>query len=112
MFSASFGALLNGRRCQFFASFEIMFYLVKNPWITNARPANHDTIHSVAVFVLKGFFRSSYITVSENRNMDPLIFLYPRNERPVGLSLVHLNACSSMNGECLYTNILKAFGHI
>src|SRR5690606_11238552 len=92
MFARSIHPFLKSRNGQQFAGLIIMFYLAENPWVANARPANHDSIHSVAVFVLHRFLGSVDIAIAKHRNLHAWVVAYFGDQAPVGLAFVHLGA--------------------
>src|SRR5579871_733971 len=65
-----------------------MLDLLKDPWIADGSPADHNAINAVSLPVLKGFLRRFDITVTEDGNMDPGVLFYPGDKGPVGLSFV------------------------
>src|SRR5690554_7740520 len=111
MSSGSIYAFLHGWWRQMFSGFNKVFHFFKKPRITNTRPANHRTVQPVFIAHFNGAFWGVDIAISKNRNVHSGIVFYFGNQRPIGISFIHLNACSAVNGNGLTAHILKAFGN-
>ena len=49
-----------------------------------------------------------YVAVADDGDMYAWVGLDLTYECPVGLSLIHLGACTSVYGECLYAYVLES----
>ena len=99
-------ALLHGRWSGMGPCFKIVLHFFKKPWIAYTGPTNHGTVQAIFVPHFHSHFRAVHITISKNRNMHALVVLYLRYGSPIGLSLIHLNPSSAVNGNGLATYIL------
>ena len=57
-----------------------------------------------------GYGCRSDISIADDRDRDARIVLNLANQRPVGLTIIHLATCSSVNGESCNAAVLKLFG--
>src|SRR5690606_41458353 len=55
------------------------------------------------------FFHRVYVSISKNRDLNTRITFYIPYHTPVGLPLIHLGSCASVDGQCFDAHILKAF---
>src|SRR5438034_604580 len=85
-----------------------MFNLIKYPWIADGSTTNHNTIHSIVVFIFQCFFRRINITISKNGNMNTWIIFQFANQRPVGLAFIHLCAGTSVDSESFYLLLIAS----
>src|ERR1044071_2495628 len=95
---ANFNTVVKSRSGEMLTCFKEMFYLIKDPRISNARAADHDAIYTIFITILQRFFRRSDIPISKNWNFYALIIFYFRDIFPVRGAFVHLCASASMNG--------------
>src|SRR5207237_2838824 len=86
-------------RRQMLSRLHKMLYFVKNPWVSNAGPANHYAVDAIPIFILQCFFGRIYIAVSENRNLNTGVVFNLADERPVSIAFVHLHARPAVDGE-------------
>ena len=84
-----------------------MLDLAKNPRPSKTAPANHYRVHPVSVKTLLCPLGSSDIAIAYDRDLHPRILLNLSDERPIGLTGVHLRTRTPVNGQCLNTTILK-----
>src|SRR5678815_2064897 len=99
-------ARIHSRYWKQFSCGEIMFDLIKYPWIANTGSADHDTIHTITLLVFLSFLWRIDITISKNRNPHAGIILYLAYQRPVSFTFVHLRPCPGMNRKGFYSDIL------
>src|SRR5690606_38213232 len=103
-------AILHGWRRQMLTGFEVVFYFVENPRISDGRAADHDSVDSVFVLVFERFFGRIDIAVSENRNGDTRVVFDARDVRPIGGTFVELRSGACMDGKRFHSDVLQAFG--
>ena len=84
--------------------------LLENPWSSEGGATYHHGIHPIALKGKPGFFGCGDVTVSDNRDMDAGITFHFPDERPVGLSRIHLTAGAPVDGERLNATVLQLFG--
>ena len=82
----------------------------EDPGTAEGGATYHDGIDAIAVEGCIGFVERGDIAVAYYRNMYARIAFYFADERPVGLTGVHLRACAAMNGKCLYATVLQLLG--
>ena len=84
----------------------------ENPGTAKSGATYHDGIDTIAVESLIGLVERGDIAVAYNGNMYARVALHFANERPVGLTGVHLRACAAMNGKCLYATVLQLLSQL
>ena len=107
MFADHFYSLLNSWRQADVHRFEKMFYLIKDPGITDRGTTDHNAIYTITVFIFQCFFRRINITISKNRNLNTGIFFHFRDQCPVSFAFIKLCSCSSMNGQAFIPTSCK-----
>ena len=88
----------------------LVFPLLKHPRCSEGGTSNHHGIDSEAVEGVFDIIRRLDIAIPDNRDVDALIVFHLTDQRPVGLTRVHLTTGSSVNGQCLDTAVLQLFG--
>src|SRR5690625_6284824 len=63
----------DGRRRKFLSGLHIMLDLAEYPGISDACTTDHDSVHTITVFVFNRFFRRVDVSVAKNRNMHSWI---------------------------------------
>ena len=86
-----------------------MPYLPENPRMPESCPAYHYPVHPIAVKSVGCIFRSPDVPVTYYGYMHTRVLLHLANQRPICLSLIHLAAGASVNGQGLNPRILQTF---
>ena len=102
-------APLHRTRRQQFARSKVVLHVLKYPWATKSSTTYHDGIYAEFIETILSLFRGSNITISNDRYVYARIILHLTNKRPVGITTVHLAACSTVNSQFGYTAILQRF---
>ena len=111
MVAANFNPLFQGWGCHQFSGMQVVFNLPKNPGIANGCATNHDAIYAIPVFIFQRFLWTINISIAKNGNMDAGIIFYFGNQRPVGLTFIHLRAGAAMDGKGFDAYILQSLGY-
>jgi len=88
-----------------------MFGMAKKPGFPNGCTANHNSVHSIAIKGLFGFYGRRNIPIPYDGDFHSWIVPDLPDECPVGRSFVHLGPCPSMDGEGTDPQVLKLFSH-
>src|SRR5690554_136842 len=99
----SFG---DGRAWEVFAGFEMVFYLAKDPRVTNRSSADHDAVHLVFFSPSHGLIGAIYIAIAENGNLDSGITFDFTDQTPIRMPFIHLGARAAVYAKCLNAYIL------
>ena len=97
---------------QYLPGLQVMLYFPENPRMPVCGPAYHDAVHTVAVERLPGLLRGVDVPVANYRDVHAGVLLDFPYQGPVGFSGVHLAACPSVYGKCLYARILQTLGEL
>lgn len=81
--------------------------LAEYPRRSNRSPAYHDSVDTVFLKSLYGTFRSSDVSVADDRNFHAWVGFQLADKSPVGLSGIHLAARASMHCNGLDAAVLK-----
>ena len=90
---------------------EVMLDFIKDPRIPNRCATYHDAVYTIFVAVLHSLGTAIHIAVSKNRNVQARVVLCFGNQRPIGLTFIHLLARTTVNGDGLDSDILEALSH-
>ena len=86
--------------------------LLKYPWIPDGGASDHDGVHAKPFLIGNRFLRTVDVAVPDDRDGHARVVLHLADERPVGLAAVLLRTRASMDGDCLYADILQPFRHL
>ena len=87
-----------------------VFDFLENPRVADGGAANHDGIHTIALFVFQRLGRGVDVAVADDGNGHSRIVFHFSDKGPVGGAPIKLRAGASMNSNGLYSNILQLFG--
>src|SRR5258708_13233296 len=111
MLPANKYSLLHRRTGQNFPRIQVVPYLPEYPWVTNSRPAYHDPVHPIPVFIFPGFLRAVDIPISKDGDLYPRIVLYFTDQDPIGLSFIQFTTPPSINCQALNSYSLLPHRH-
>ena len=89
---------------------EIGAHVPEEPRLTESGATYHDGIDTIAVEGSLCLFGCADVAVADDGDVDALTVLHLADESPVGLTLIHLGASTTMDGECFDAAVLKPFG--
>src|SRR5690606_627376 len=88
------------------ARLEKMFDLSKNPWISDRRPSNHDSVDFKLLAPGCRLLHRVHVSIAKNRNMYAGVPLYVPDHGPVGLPFIHLRTRATVDREGFYADVL------
>ncbi len=83
---------------------------LEHPGTAKRRPPHHDSVDTVAFESLPRLFRRGDVAVPHDGYVHPRVTLDFPDERPVGLTGVHLRARPPVNRQCRYAAVLQLLG--
>ena len=84
--------------------------LAEEPRLTEGGAAYHDGIYAILVEGTVGISQRLDVAIADDGDMDARILLYLANQRPVGLTGIHLAARATMDGQRLDATVLQLLG--
>src|SRR5574344_1125523 len=91
------------------ACVEVCTHILEEPRLTKGGTSNHYSVHSIVLKGICSLLCRTNISIAYHRYVHARICFDLTNECPVGVSLIHLTASATMNGQCLYATILQSF---
>ena len=89
---------------------QLVVYFLENPGTAKGGAANHHGIHAISLKRLARPLGGGDVAVADDGDAHPGIAFHLADERPVGLTGVHLRPGPAMDGQGLYAAVLQLFG--